>query len=330
MTTAFTSSSRVIVETGSRLHFGLLSGGQPGRQFGGAGCMIDHPRIRIAVEQAETFSASGPHSERVSQFARTWANWKGSPNLPTVRISVDHVPEQHTGLGVGTQLGLAVAAGLHRIHSSEPLLAEDLAASTGRGRRSAVGTHGFVHGGFLVDDGKHPEESLGALAHRVDMPEAWRFVLIRASEATGVAGLAETRAFDRLDAGSVEARQSMQNMIELDLLPAVEKADFDRFAEALYQYGTAAGECFSSLQGGIYAFPETADLVARLQSLGVVGVGQSSWGPTVFASCPDESTALHLVEQIRTLPEYSQVPMAVVRPQNQGAAIWNCPRIGLQ
>jgi predicted sugar kinase len=37
------------------------------------------------------------------------------------------------------------------------------------------------------------------------------------------------------------------------------------------------------LQGGIYASRESASLIAQLGSLGLVGAGQSSWGPTLYS-----------------------------------------------
>ena len=43
------------------------------------------------------------------------------------------------------------------------------------------------------------------------------------------------------------------------------------------------GDYFAPAQGGRYASPAVAAVVARLRARGVRGVGQSSWGPTVFA-----------------------------------------------
>jgi predicted sugar kinase len=40
---------------------------------------------------------------------------------------------------------------------------------------------------------------------------------------------------------------------------------------------------FASVQGGSYNGLEVASTIATLQAMGVQGVGQSSWGPGVFA-----------------------------------------------
>ena len=51
----------------------------------------------------------------------------------------------------------------------------------------------------------------------------------------------------------------------------------------MYELNARAGDAFAAAQGGRYAAPAVTALVARLRGLGVKGVGQSSWGPTVFA-----------------------------------------------
>ena len=65
---------------------------------------------------------------------------------------------------------------------------QELALSVGRGLRSAVGTYGFVFGGLIVEQGKLPDEPISPLDCRIDLPEAWRFVLVRPLGLTGIAG----------------------------------------------------------------------------------------------------------------------------------------------
>ena len=56
---------------------------------------------------------------------------------------------------------------VRRLQHSHQLDLKELTRLTGRGRRSAVGTYGFVQGGFLVETGKVPGESLAPLALRI-------------------------------------------------------------------------------------------------------------------------------------------------------------------
>src|SRR5262249_58308056 len=94
------------VEPGSRLHFGLLrpppSDGDRG--FGGCGLMVEAPAVRVAVEPAAGWSATGPAADRALAVARRVAG-DGRP----LRVTVEACPPEHVGLGTGTQLSLAVA-----------------------------------------------------------------------------------------------------------------------------------------------------------------------------------------------------------------------------
>jgi predicted sugar kinase len=51
----------------------------------------------------------------------------------------------------------------------------------------------------------------------------------------------------------------------------------------VYELNARVGDAFAPAQGGRYASAAVADCVTRLRAAGVRGVGQSSWGPTVFA-----------------------------------------------
>ena len=84
-----------------------------------------------------------------------------------------------------------------------------------------------------------------------------------------------------------------------ELIPAATEGQFDRFSESLYRYGHAAGMCFAARQGGPFASPRVAQLIETIRSLKVRGVGQSSWGPTVFAVLPSEAAADDLVARLR-------------------------------
>ena len=139
----------------SRLHFGLLSFGNPHvRQFGGVGMMLEQPKIELRIEPSAKFSAHGPLADRVTEFAERWQQFHQLPALCDCHIEVMSAPHQHVGLGVGTQLGLSVATALYRMSGwVEPTL-EELAKSVGRARRSSIGTYGFAQGGLLFEPGR--------------------------------------------------------------------------------------------------------------------------------------------------------------------------------
>src|SRR5262249_9044132 len=117
----------------SRLHFGLLSFNQPAeRHFGGVGAMIDTPGLRLRISSAERFSVVGSLAERARQAAERMVHEGGLDKLPNCQIDVTSAPAEHAGLGTGTQLTLAVVAGLHAFAGGEPLTADVLAAWSGR------------------------------------------------------------------------------------------------------------------------------------------------------------------------------------------------------
>lgn len=284
----------------SRLHFGLFClpgpdgeprawGDLPARHFGGVGLMVDEPGLVLHIERASHWSAEGPSSERALHFAETF-----DASRPC-RIVVERCPLEHVGLGVGTQLGLAVAWGCSQLSEPEalashghlpsltlPALAK-LAQRVGRGLRSGIGVHGFFDGGFLVEGGKRPGDDIAPLLVRAPFPDDWRVLLAVPAKSHGLAGRAEVRAFGQLPPTPASSTDELCRLVLLGLLPALAERDLPVFGEALYELNRKVGELFSSVQGGVYSHPLTAEIVAYLRQNGVAGVGQSSWGPTTFA-----------------------------------------------
>jgi beta-ribofuranosylaminobenzene 5'-phosphate synthase len=318
----------VHVRAPCRLHFGMLSFGHIDRaQFGGVGMMIQPPAVKVTIAPAERFMATGTLADRVERFVRLAAEHWRLDHLPPCTIEA-RSPRDHIGLGVGTQLALATAAGLRRFFHLPDLPAEALAACVARGQRSAVGTHGFLGGGLVVDAGKTPGQSLGTLADRRTVPDSWRIVLICPHEQHGRAGDGEARAFASLPPVPAETSRELERLIDDQMLPAVERADCAAFGEAVYRYGRLAGLCFAAVQGGPFASPAVAALVETIRGQGVPGVGQSSWGPTVFAFTPDQQAAERLADHLRDQHGVAARDLAIARSDNRGATVESVPRIG--
>jgi predicted sugar kinase len=278
------------------LHFGLLSfGGSGTRQFGGVGAMVDAPGLAICFRPAERFSATGPLAERALLFAHEFAHHRSAAETPSCQIEIESAPAEHVGLGTGTQLGLAVAAGLSALRGE---LADDGSISTndatgwarlvGRGHRSAIGTLGFAHGGLLVEAGKRTPEAVSPLVSRLELPTA------------------------------------LCREILVELLPAAAEGDFDAFAESLFRYGREAGALFAQRQGGPYAAGFESELVDWLRGCGVHGVGQSSWGPTIFALARNRAEAESLVIDARAHFAARELTAIVAAPSNRGARVERC------
>jgi predicted sugar kinase len=61
------------------------------------------------------------------------------------------------------------------------------------------------------------------------------------------------------------------------------------FGENLTRLQEIVGAMFSQAQGGVFQ-PESAPLIKKLKEIGAEGVGQSSWGPTVYSLFDSEKS----------------------------------------
>ena len=86
----------------------------------------------------------------------------------------------------------------------------------------------------------------------------------------------------------------------------------------MFEYGHLSGSMFASVQGGPYASPQIAACIDRLRSLEVSGVGQSSWGPTIFAFCANQEEAEKLTECLPEFEEFTDANFTITSPDNHG------------
>ncbi|WP_165069245.1 beta-ribofuranosylaminobenzene 5'-phosphate synthase family protein [Paludisphaera rhizosphaerae] len=277
---------RLTIRTGSRLHFGLLGWGPHlRRQFGGVGLMVEEPGLEMSAVPADRFEAVGPLADRVGPLLeRIAARWDGPTPLQPVRVEVLKTPDEHAGFGVGTQLSLAVARLVLETAGEASPPAERLAALSGRGRRSGVGLHGFVHGGLIVDAGHAAPDDLPPMVSRLEFPAEWSILIVRPPAPPGRHGGDEVAAFADLPPVPEAVSGRLCRLVLLDLLGAVAARDLPAFGEALTAIQREVGAAFAPAQGGgVYASPESEALVAKLGRLGLFGAGQSSWGPSLYA-----------------------------------------------
>lgn len=313
---------RTFVTTGARLHFGPLAvHAREGRSFGGVGLMIDAPATEVAIERAERDEICGNDPQgRIAQFlSRLRA--PGAVYNPPYRITLLRSAPPHAGLGSGTQLSLALEKCLSLMSGEPDVAPAELARRAGRAGRSAIGTHGFSQGGFLVDAGIAPGSSIGELATREPCPEQWRFLLAAPRAEAGLSGIAEQQAFGTLAPMDMSTTGALCRIVLTDWLPAIRAADFAGFCSALDEYGRIIGGYFAAVQGGIYADPRMARLAADLHRAGLRGVAQSSWGPTIAVCCESEFAATRLQADLTAATEWRDCRFDVVRPLNAGARI---------
>ncbi len=257
--------------------------------------MVEAPGLDLLAWPSDEWVAEGFLANRAMGIARKIAEKlaeKGAPVQP-VHLAILRAPPEHVGLGVGTQLGLGIARILCELASHPRPTVAELAGLTGRGLRSGIGLHGFALGGLIVDGGRRGPSGIPPLLSRLDFPADWSVLVVVPRLEPGLHGPGEVRAFAELPASSDALTDRLCRLVLLGLMPAVLERDLGRFGEALDEIQRRVGQGFAPAQGGIFARPELEAIASDLRSEGLVGVGQSSWGPTLygFSDAPPERRA---------------------------------------
>jgi len=290
--------ARVIVRAPARLHFGTLDlRGHRGRRFGGIGAAIPAPAVDLEATPAAEFTAEGPDAGRALEFARRYGEATGLPG--GAHFKLREVIPPHVGLGSGTQLALAVARALAELYG-RPADPTALARAVGRGRRSAIGTWTFALGGFVLEGGRHPgSEAVAPLLTRLPVPAGWWCVVAIPKGSPGLSGEAEDRAFGSLPPAPEQEVERVAHLVLMQLLPALADGDLEGFGHALSEIQRITGGWYAPAQGGRFAPGAAQRLIADLESLGAVGVGQSSWGPTVYGLVGSADAAERVAAALR-------------------------------
>src|SRR5262249_46148593 len=126
-----------------------------------------------------------------------------------------------------------------------------------------------------------------------------RIVIAIPQVEAGFFGESEREAFrDLLGRPALAGIDTLCRLVLLGMLPALMERDLDTFGESLHDFNARAGEVFAPGQGGTYASGGVEEIVPSLRRFGVRGVGQSSWGPAVFAVVGDEERAAALAQRL--------------------------------
>ena len=317
--------SSLLVRTPSRLHFGLLGWGlDSSRQFGGVGLMIGSPAIELQVELAPSTTIQGPLADRAGRLLVILQERLAALGLPVRPLSMRIIgaPPEHVGLGVGTQLSLAIAAAVVRLAGEPMPSAEFLARLTGRGQRSGIGLHGFQRGGLIVDGGRKVDGDVPPLITRCHFPEEWSILVVLPPGNHGLHGQDEVRAFRELHPMGVRTTERLCRIVLLKLLPALLESDLTGFGAALEEIQIDVGDSFASAQGGPYSSPLAAGIIGTMHQLGFVGCGQSSWGPGLYGFTDrPRGEVCQVAERLRDRLGLHPSSVVVTSAANHGAQI---------
>jgi beta-RFAP synthase len=325
---------RVAVRAPARLHFGFIDlDGSSGRIFGSIGLAIDEPRLSIEVSPADRLIVEGDGAGRARMLAQRFLRHYGLRQ--GAHISIKEMIPAHVGLGSGTQLALGIATALARLYSIKASVRE-LAPVMGRGARSGIGIAAFERGGFILDGGRKVRGTRDpgdptALPHAIvrhPFPKNWTFVLAIPEVGRGLSGDAEERVFRRLAARPATRPSQVSRIVLMQMLPALLERDPVAFGRSLTTIQQIVGGWFRPIQGGIFASRSGARIARAMAHAGALGVGQSSWGPTVYGLAENEKQAEELEQTARVATSgRGEASIFRARANNRGADVRAWPSL---
>ena len=312
--------SAVSVTVPARLHLGFLDlNGGLGRRYGSLGITLEGPSTRLHLNPSASPNASGPDHARARTYLERLIEEFGL--TADLNLQIERAIPAHAGLGSGTQLALAVGMAVDRLFDLG-LSPREIANRLDRGARSGIGLGAFDHGGVLLDGGRGALEESPPILSRFYFPDGWRILLISDMNKQGVHGPTEIAAFQKLPLFQASEAARLCHLVLLMILPALAEQDLARFGEGISELQRVIGDHFAPAQGGRFASQGVSEVLAWLESEGIVGVGQSSWGPTGFALCQSETIGTELLEQATIRwPENTGLRFALHRGRNRGAEI---------
>lgn len=298
MSSASVVHNKVSVTTSARLHMGFFDlNGNLGRRFGSIGLSLHSPVTALTITAADKISATGPVAGRAIKIAEQIIQSLGLGG--GVHVDLEQAIPEHSGLGSGTQLSLAIGMAISHLFGLN-LSAQQIASVTQRGMRSGIGLGTFTHGGLIVDGGRAATSLVPPVVAQADFPEDWPILLIFDQSHQGVHGAQEIAAFKELPEFPAESSAILCRHVLMQALPALAERDLKSFGEAIQALQTITGDYFAPAQGGArYTSPLVAQVLTDLQQNSVHCFGQSSWGPTGFAVFENQQQAEMQLQQLR-------------------------------
>ena len=310
----------VTIEAPARLHLGFLDlNGDLGRRFGSIGMAISAPSTIIKITTANDDQVYGPETRRTLKALKSFKDTLSIKSC--YEVGVKNAIPAHAGLGSGTQLALAIGAGLAAIAQKHNSIA-NLGQTLSRGARSAIGIGAFDNGGFIIDGGKGSLNTPPPILSRTKFPEDWRILLVMDPNTTGVHGDRENLAFSDLPDMPPEEVGLICRLTLMQLLPGLLEKDISTFGAAITRIQEIVGSHFATKQGGdIWASQHVASVVKQMGKMGAHGIGQSSWGPTGFAFTQNQAAAENLYESLAQDAKGMGLDIIIAHGRNHGAII---------
>lgn len=323
------------IETSARLHLSLIDlNGLEGRLDGGIGITLENPSLKIEC------SESGDDTEIVfdknlnvlnkevyeSKIIDATRNMKNYLNIGTnYEFVIKEIYPVHHGLGLGTQLALAVAKLISELNETK-LNTINLAKIIQRGGTSGIGVYSFDAGGLIVDGGHKKSQKIDYLPSsaanvspppliaRYDFPDDWNIILVTPKTNDGVSGQEEIDVFQTYSPINIQDVQQISYLTLMKLMPAIVEKDIQSFGEAVNKIQSLG---FKKVERDLQD-SKINKLINTMGELNMPAVGMSSFGPTCFGISDENPKSLQ--KEIEQLTE-GTAEITVTKGKNHGAVL---------
>lgn len=315
------TDKKISVIAPARLHMGFIDlSGSLGRHFGSIGVALNEISTRLTISAANQLTINGPSSARAIKCAQFLCEeLKVSDHI---QIEINSAIPEHVGLGSGTQMALAIGSALNAYYDLQ-LNTREIAQLTERGMRSGIGIGVFEQGGLVVDGGRGEKTITPPVISHMDIPEDWRFILVFDQRGQGLHGEQEIKAFKELPPFPYQEAARLCYLLLMQGLPAVAEQNIILFGDVISQLQKSVGQHFASVQGGIFASLEVAEVMHWLETQGAVAIGQTSWGPTGFCAVDNSVKADSLILQMQqNFADFSNLSFVVASARNSGGDVY--------
>ncbi len=285
---------------------------------------LEKPLTVVEATPCNAVQVSGSDADEARWYAERVVT---AFQLPGAQVRVVARAPRHSGFGSTTQLALAVGKAITLAYGQD---VTSMALAQAVQRTSTGGVHTFQHGGFVVAGGlkvargerlfTRADALIPPLILRAAVPETWHFVVVQPLQAVaGPSGDAEEAAFQRLhreQAPEPLIHEAYFTLMAL-LVPAVIEQDAAAFATALTRLQVLVGRIYQPVQGDLFN-PASAWVIPLLRRVGAQGIGQSSWGPAVYAFAEDRQQATRMEKELQQ-EVAGRAEVFLARANNTGA-----------
>jgi beta-ribofuranosylaminobenzene 5'-phosphate synthase len=290
------------------------------RHFGSIGVALNEHATRLSLTRAGQRLVTGPSAHRADKCLTQMCRALNVSDK--LAITIDAAIPEHVGLGSGTQMSLAIGSALNAFYSLG-LTVRDIASLMDRGLRSGIGIGVFEEGGLVVDGGRGEKTITPPVLVHLDVPGAWRFILVLDQRGQGLHGEKEIQAFKELPPFPKQEAERLCYLLLMQGLPAVAENDLIKFGEVITQLQRSVGEHFAIAQGGVFTSPEVAEAMHWLAQQGAVAIGQTSWGPTGFCAVDGEALAEAITREARQkFAHFDNLSFVTASARNSGGDVF--------